>query len=102
RRAPPPAPTPAERELMDRIPPDLASPPEARSLLVLPAVTQPARRILRAFAADTPLIGQRLVAVTGDGVSFNTVFRDGDVVWPVRELSIPLVFFAHQNPVAWA
>ncbi|HJZ90788.1 MAG TPA: hypothetical protein VKE40_07925 [Gemmataceae bacterium] len=95
-------PNPPEREVMDRILPDLASHPEDRSLLVLPAVTQPARRILRAFAADTPLIGQRLVAVTGDGVSFNTVFRDGDVVWPVRELSIPLVFFAHQNPVAWA
>jgi hypothetical protein len=70
-------------------------------LLVLPAVTQPARRAIRAFAADSPLIGQRLVAVTGDGVSFNTVFRDADVAWPVQELSIPLVFFAHQNPVAW-
>jgi hypothetical protein len=64
-------------------------------------VTQPARRLLRAFAADSPLIGQRLVAVTGDGVSFNTVFRDADVLWPVQELSIPLVFFAHQDPVAW-
>jgi hypothetical protein len=91
-----------EREVIERILPDLASHPDDRSLLVLPAVTQPARRILRAFAADTPLVGQRLVAVTGDGVSFNTVFRDGDVAWPVRELSIPLVFFAHQNPVAWA
>src|SRR5262249_57587832 len=27
---------------------------------------------------------------------------EGDGVWPGRELSIPLVFFAHQNPVAWA
>src|SRR5262245_18371847 len=95
-------PNPPEREVMERILPDLASHPDDRSLLVLPAVTQPARRILRAFAADTPLVGQRLVAATGDGVSFNTVFRDGDVAWPVRELSIPLVFFAHQNPVAWA
>ena len=65
------------------------------------AATQPSRRIIRALAADSPLIGQHLVAVTGDGVSFNTMYRDGDVAWPIRELSIPLVFFAHENPVAW-
>jgi hypothetical protein len=94
-------PNPAEREVMDRIIPDVATGEGDRSLLVLPAATQPARRILRAFAADTPLIGKHLVAVTGDSVSFNTTYRDGDVAWPVRELSIPLVFFAHQNPVAW-
>jgi hypothetical protein len=41
------------------------------------------------------------VAITGDGVSFNTVYRDADILWPVQELSIPLVFFAHQNPVQW-
>ena len=28
-------------------------------------------------------------------------YRDGDVAWPIRELSIPFVFFAHQNPVDW-
>jgi len=94
-------PNPPEREVMDRIVPELASHPDDRAILVLPAVSQPARRIIRAFAADSPLIGQRLVAVTGDGVSFNLLFRDGDVAWPVQELSIPLVFFAHQNPVAW-
>jgi hypothetical protein len=94
-------PNPPEREVMERILPELASHPDDRALLVLPAVSQPARRIIRAFAADSPLIGQRLVAVTGDGVSFNLLFRDGDVAWPVQELSIPLVFFAHQNPVAW-
>ncbi|WP_020471175.1 hypothetical protein [Zavarzinella formosa] len=71
-------------------------------LLVLPAATQPARRMIRAFAADSPMIGRSMVAVTGDGISFNTVYRDGEVAWPTRELSIPLVFFAHQNPVAWA
>jgi hypothetical protein len=94
-------PNPKERQVLDRILPDLASHPEERVLLVLPAVSQPTRRILRAFAADSPLIGRRLVAINGDGVSFNLVFRDGDVAWPVRELSIPLVLFAHQNPVAW-
>lgn len=96
-------PNPRERRVLDRVLPDLAAHPEDRSLLVLPAVTQPARRMLRAFAADSPLIGRkRLVAVTGDGVSFNTVYRDGEVAWPVRELAIPLVFFAHQDPVAWS
>lgn len=96
-------PNPSEREVLDRVLTDLAARPEERSLLVLPAVTQPARRALRALAAGSPLVGwQQLVAVTGDGVSFNTVYRDGDVAWPVQELSIPLVFFAHQNPVRWA
>jgi hypothetical protein len=94
-------PNPKEREVMDRILPDLASHPNERALLVLPAVTIPARRMLRSFAADSPLIGQRLVAVTGDGVSFNTLYRDADVAWPVQELPIPVVFFAHQDPVAW-
>jgi hypothetical protein len=95
-------PNPAEREVLGRDLADLASHPDDRSLLVLPAVTQPARRTLRALAADSPLIGKKqLVAVTGDGVSFNTVYRDWDVAWPVQELSIPLVFFAHQDPVRW-
>jgi hypothetical protein len=95
-------PNPSERKVLDgAILPDITAHPDDRSLLVLPAATQPARRIIRALAGDSPLIGQRLVAVTGDGVSFNTMYRDGDVAWPIRELSIPLVFFAHQNPVAW-
>jgi hypothetical protein len=93
---------PPERKVLEEnILPDLASHPKDRSLLVLPAATQPARRLLRALASDSPLIGQRLVAITGDGVSFNTLYRDSDVAWPIRELAIPLVFFAHQNPVAW-
>src|SRR5262245_19188011 len=96
-------PNPQERDVLDhRILPDLAAHRDDRALLVLPAVTQPARRMLRAFSADSPLVGMKqLVAITDDGVSFNTVYRDADVLWPVQELSIPLVFFAHQNPVAW-
>lgn len=93
---------PERRVLEEAILPDLTSHPEDRSLLVLPAATQPSRRLLRALVSDSPLIGQRLVAITGDGVSFNTLYRDGDVAWPIRELAIPLVFFAHQNPVAWS
>ncbi len=92
---------PERRVLEEAILPDLTAHPDDRTLLVLPAATQPSRRMLRALVSDSPLIGQRLVAVTGDGVSFNTVYRDSDVAWPIRELAIPLVFFAHQNPVAW-
>lgn len=94
-------PNPPEREALDRVLDDLTRHGGGRELLVLPAVTQPARRALRSLAADSPLVGKRLVAVNGDGVSFNTVYRDGDIAWPIRELSIPQVYFAHQNPVAW-
>src|SRR5205085_517114 len=91
---------PPERKVLEgAILPDLTSHPEDHSLLVLPAATQPSRRLLRALVSDSPLIGLRLVAITGDGVSFNTLYRDADVAWPIRELAIPLVFFAHQNPV---
>jgi hypothetical protein len=93
---------PPERKVLEgAILPDLTAHPEDHSLLVLPAATQPSRRLLRALVSDSPLIGKRLVAITGDGVSFNTLYRDADVAWPIRELAIPLVFFAHQNPVAW-
>ncbi|HEX3150285.1 MAG TPA: hypothetical protein VHR66_19570 [Gemmataceae bacterium] len=97
-------PNPQERDVLDhRLLPELAAHPKDRAVLVLPAVTQPTRRMMRAFAADSPLVGwKQLVAVTGDGVSFNTVYRDADVIWPVQELSIPLVFFAHESPVAWS
>lgn len=75
-------------------------PPE-RSLLVLPAVTTPARRLLRGLADVEPTLGERLVAVSGDGVSLDSVYRDGLYAWPVQSLSVPLVFFTHNNPVAW-
>jgi hypothetical protein len=47
------------------------------------------------------LAGRSLVAVTGDSININNVYRDADIVWNSRALPIPLVFFAHQNPVAW-
>jgi hypothetical protein len=72
-----------------------------RTLLVLPASARSARRFLRTLTGDSPLIGRRLVVVTGDSISFNTVYRDSEIMWNVRDLPVPLVFFAHQNPVAW-
>lgn len=75
--------------------------PPQRSLLVLPSVAQPARRLLRALCENTPRIGTRMVAVTGDGVSVNSVYRDGEFQWPVQSLPVPLVLFAHNNPLGW-
>lgn len=72
-----------------------------RSLLVLPTVTNPARRLLRALYASAPNLRYRLVAVTGDGISVNAVFRDGEFAWPLTVVPVPLVLFAHNNPVAW-
>ena len=91
---------PWEAEAVDEL---LAHLPRSgrRSLLILPTVAAPARRVLRNLCALEPLIGRDLVAVTGDSISWNTVYRDGDFAWSVQAMPVPLVFFAHQNPVAW-
>jgi hypothetical protein len=75
--------------------------PFQRSLLVLPVSPHPARRLLTALNAASPEIGRHLVALTGDSINLNHVYRDGPLMWNVRIVPIPLVFFAHQNPVAW-
>jgi hypothetical protein len=75
--------------------------PWERQLLVLPAAPAAARRILRALTGAAPLAGRNLVAVGGDSMNINTVYRDADIAWNVRALPVPFVFFAHQNPVAW-
>jgi hypothetical protein len=75
--------------------------PPQRSLLVLPTVTKPGRRLLRALAASAPELGERLVVVTGDGIPVNAIYRDGDLEWPVQSLPVPLVLFTHNNPVGW-
>lgn len=75
--------------------------PFQRSLLVLPASPQPARRLLAALHAASPNLARHIVALSGDAISLNHVYRDGSLMWNVRVLPIPLVFFAHQNPVAW-
>ena len=75
--------------------------PPQRSLLVLPAVTQPARRFLRATVEAHPEAAKHLVVVTGDGIPVNAILRDGEFAWPVGLLNVPLVLFTHDNPVAW-
>ena len=76
-------------------------PPGHRTVLVLPTVSAPARRTLRALIQGNPNIGRQLVAMTGDGIGVNTFFRDRDFAWPVRSLSIPVVLFTHADPFAW-
>jgi hypothetical protein len=41
------------------------------------------------------------VAATGDGISVNTLYRDGEFAWPVRSIPIPLVLFTHTDPFDW-
>ncbi|MFM8271598.1 MAG: hypothetical protein ACKODX_04605, partial [Gemmata sp.] len=95
-------PNPYEAQIVDHL---LAHPnfPKRgdRTVLVIPAVTAPARRVLGALAQGNPGVARRLVAVTGDGISVNTLFRDGEFAWPVRSVPIPLVLFTHADPFDW-
>ncbi|MCS6865430.1 MAG: hypothetical protein RMJ56_10400 [Gemmataceae bacterium] len=93
-------PNPFEAQVVDHILANLPRRAE-RTLLVIPTVTTPARRVLSALALGTPGSARRLVAITGDGIPINALFRDGDVLWPVRSIPIPLVLFTHANPFDW-
>jgi hypothetical protein len=73
--------------------------PARRAVLVLPAASaQPARRFLRGLMRAAPAQAQRFVVVTGDAISFSTIYRDRNVAWPVQDLPFDLVFFCHRNP----
>lgn len=87
----------AVREILNDLPP-----PGERSLLVIPTGSSaPARRVLLALSERVPQAGRRLVAVTGDGFSVNTFYRDAEWAWPARSIPIPVVLFAHDNPFGW-
>ncbi|HXG11143.1 MAG TPA: hypothetical protein VNK04_15390 [Gemmataceae bacterium] len=73
---------------------------QQRPLLVLPAASSgPARRFLRGLVRASPVEARRFVVATGDGLAFNTVYRDRNVAWPIQDLPLDLVFFCHRNPV---
>jgi hypothetical protein len=72
---------------------------EWRPLLVVAGQTAPMRRFLRAAAQTGPDVVRRLRVATGDALSFNTVYRDRRVSWPIQELPFALVFFCHYNPI---
>lgn len=80
----------------------LANPTRERNLLLVPTVPNPARRLLISLCGAEPRLSRHLVVISGDGISFNNVYRDGDLIWNVRQMPVPLVFFTHQNPVEWA
>jgi hypothetical protein len=73
---------------------------QSRPLLVLAAPgSQQARRFLRGLERLAPVEARRFVIVTGDALSFNTVYRDRNDLWPIQDLPFDLVFFCHRNPV---
>jgi hypothetical protein len=75
-------------------------PAQQRPLLVLTAgSSQAARRFLRGLFAAEPKDARRFIVATGDGLSFNTVYRDRNVAWRFQEMPLNLVFFCHRNPV---
>lgn len=74
-------------------------PDQQRPLLVLPAAPQPARRLLHALRRIDPLVASRFLVVVGDGVDFNTVYRDRNLAWQIQDLPFMLVLFCHRNPV---
>jgi hypothetical protein len=90
-----------ERAAADFVVNELRTNPGRRVVLVLPTVGPAARRVLRIVCRDEPDAGTRLVVVNGDGISTNVVYRDGDVAWPDDTVPVPLVLFAHANPVGW-
>jgi hypothetical protein len=74
-------------------------PHQRRPLLAVTGQSAPSRRFLRALARNAPEQTSRCVVVTGDAISFNTIYRDGAVTWPIQDLPYRLVFFCHRNPI---
>jgi hypothetical protein len=70
-----------------------------KPLLLLCGQSQPSRRFVRALARLSPMQARQFVAVSGDAIAFNTVFRDREVTWPIQDLPCSLVFFCHLNPI---
>lgn len=93
-------PNPYEAHAVDQILGNLPRRGE-RTVVVVPTVTAPARRVLAGLAQGNPAAARRLVAVTGDGIPVNVLFRDGEFAWPVRAIPIPLVLFTHTDPFDW-
>jgi hypothetical protein len=87
------------RELLDELLKQAGSRTQRRPLLVVTGQSAPSRRFLHALARTSPDQARRFVVATGDGISFNTVYRDRQVAWPIQDLPFHLVFFCHHNPI---
>jgi hypothetical protein len=74
-------------------------PRQKQALLVVTGQVGPSRRLLREVARSAPEMTRRFVVATGDAISFNTIYRDGLVTWPIQDLPFKLVLFCHANPV---
>jgi hypothetical protein len=72
---------------------------DRRQLLVVPVGTTPARRFLHTLCSRAPKEVRNMVVANGDAISFNSVYRDRDIAWNVQDIPLPLVFFAHRNPI---
>jgi len=76
-----------------------SQPYQMRPLLVLGGQSQPSRRFLRSLCRSAPIRSRSFVIVSGDGIGFNTIYRDRNVAWPIQDLPCSLVFFCHHNPI---
>jgi hypothetical protein len=70
-----------------------------RPLLVVTGQTQASRRFLRDLGRSAPETARRFVVALGDAVSFNTIYRDRLVTWPIQDLPFETVLFCHRNPI---
>lgn len=70
-----------------------------RPLLVVTGQVGPSRRFLRDLARSDPALARQFVVASGDALSFDTIYRDRLVTWPVQDLPFDLVFFSHRNPI---
>ena len=90
----------AARDLMENLMEHRRHHPDQRQpLLILPGTAQPVRRLLHGLMRNAPSEAPRFVVATGDGIPFNTVYRDRQSAWPIQDLPFRLVFFCHRNPV---
>jgi hypothetical protein len=88
----------AARNLIDKLGQNPPHPSSRPPLILAAGSDKPARRLLRGLVRTAPVQARRFVVVTGDGLSFNTVYRDRKVAWAVQDLPFDLVFFCHRNP----
>ncbi len=73
--------------------------PDYHHLLVVPTGSQRARRLLRTLSRRAPHEVRNLVALSGDAIAFNQIYRDRDIAWNILDIPINLMFFSHRNPI---
>ena len=84
------------RLLLERFPRESAGPPR---LLVVTGQAEPSRRFLRLLARSAPDLARHVLVAVGDALSFNAIYRDRMVTWPIQDLPFTLALFCHRNPI---